>query len=143
MRRTARPGVFLAAVLGAALVLAGGCATAENKAQLSGKVLFKGKPVPLGYISFTPKQGAVRMVQIKDGVYDTALEGDGGGIPPGVHEIVIAGFDGHPEPGFGQGKQIFNAYKFTDTVPEGTSTKDFTVSDSAAENLRIEPTSDR
>ena len=71
-----------------------------------------------------------------------ALDADGG-VPPGVHEITIAGFNGHPEPGFGQGKQIFNPWKTKDTVPEGTSTKDFTVPDSQGENVRIEPTSDK
>lgn len=126
------------------LGLAGGCSGSTKKAQLSGKVTFKGQPVPAGYISFMPVDGtlgSVRVVQIKDGVYDSAQEKDPG-IFSGSMVVTIAGFDGKKIKGFSQGKQIFNPYEKRVTVPGGTSTMDFEVPASAADNLKIIPTSD-
>jgi hypothetical protein len=130
----------------AVLVLGAGCAKQEKLGQLSGKVTFNGKPVPAGYVSFMPESsagnlGRVKVAQIKNGVYDTSLEPDPG-IYPGATIIRIAGFDGKKIKGFSQGKQIFNPYELRATLPEGTSTRDFNVPASAAENLKIEPTSD-
>jgi hypothetical protein len=133
--------------LAALLLAAAGCGKgAVNKAQLSGTVTFNGKPVPAGYISFMPDanaggKGPVKVAQIKDGVYDTALETDPG-VAPGPTVIRIAGFDGKKQKGFSQGKQIFNPYELRETLPEGATKKDFTVPASAADNLKIVPTSD-
>ena len=139
--------MFLTAVLGAALLIGPGCGTKTKTGQLKGRVHFKGQPVPAGYISFTPdatkgNQGAVKVAQIKDGMYDTSLASDPG-IVPGPTVIRIAGFDGKVAPRFGQGKQIFNAFDLRETLPEGATSKDFTVPDSAADNLKIEPTADQ
>ena len=147
MSRITRRLVFLTAVLGAALLIGSGCGTKTKTGQLKGRVLFKGQPVPAGYISFTPdatkgNQGAVKVAQIKDGMYDTSLASDPG-IVPGPTVIRIAGFDGKVAPRFGQGKQIFNAFDLRETLPEGATSKDFTVPDSAADNLKIEPTADQ
>jgi hypothetical protein len=121
----------------------GGCAKEAKMAQLSGKVTFKGKPVPAGWISFQPGigGGAVKVVQIKDGGYDSAQEKDPG-VPPGPMTVRIAGFDGVHINWFPQGKQIFNAWDTQFTVPDGISTRDFAVPESAANNLKIVPTSD-
>jgi hypothetical protein len=122
--------------------LVAGCSKGGLKtAQLSGTVTFKGKPVPAGYIQFQGSLGEVRVVQIKDGVYDSAQE-KAPGIFAGPTAIRIAGFDGKKVKGFSQGKQIFNPYELKDEIPVGTSTKDFTVPASAADNLKIVPTSD-
>ena len=147
MTRAAGRLVGLAAVLGAVLIFTAGCRSGKKVGQVSGKVTFKGQPVPAGYISFMPdstkgNQGSMKVAQIKDGRYDTSLASDPG-VVPGPTIIRIAGFDGKVIPHFGQGKQIFNVYELRDTLPEGTTTKDFTVPDSAADNLRIEPTSDQ
>jgi hypothetical protein len=147
MRRISRLA-GLAALLGAALAGTPGCGSNKAKlGQLSGTVTFKGHPVPAGYISFLPdagkgNQGAVKVAQIKDGKYDTSQSRDPG-VVPGPTVIRIAGFDGKVIPLYGQGKQIFNPYEIRDAVPEGTATKDFVVPDSAAHNLKIEPTADR
>jgi hypothetical protein len=142
MLRYAGRLLFVAALLG----IGAGCSQQTKKGQLSGTVTFKGKLVPAGYISFMPDSsgknpGAVKVAQIKDGVYDTAKEEDPG-VSPGAVLIRIAGFDGQPLRLFPQGKQIFNPYEAHATVPEGTTIMDFTVPASAAQNLRIEPTSD-
>jgi hypothetical protein len=139
----------LAALMAVLLVVFGvsaGCGTHEKVAQLKGKVTFKGQPVPAGWISFMPdsakgNQGSVVVAQIKDGVYDTALSG--AGVVPGPNVIRIAGFDGKVIPRWAQGKQIFNIHELRDTLPEGATAKDFTVPDSAGENVKIEPTADQ
>src|SRR5687768_4635634 len=94
---------------GAVLVLAVGCSSKPEMGQLSGSVTFQGKPVPAGWISFTPEpgKGPVRVCQIKDGRYDSSKEADPG-IILGKNQVKIAGFDGNKIPLWGQGKQIFN-----------------------------------
>ena len=123
--------------------IAVGCSSKPKMAQLSGKVTFQGKSVPAGWISFTPGPGvgSVRVCQIKDGVYDSAQEGDPG-IFPGKNLIIVAGFDGKRIPLWGQGKQIFNPIEETFEVPTGTTTKDFEIPDSAGRNVKILPTAD-
>jgi hypothetical protein len=145
--RGARSRFAGALLMAAALLgLTAGCAAKKKPAHLSGKVMFKGKEVPAGWISFTPDvgaggQGPVKVYQIKDGVYDSAQE-DQPPLWPGAYQVRIAGFDGKKVPFYGQGKQIFNPVEDTYTVPEGTSTKDFAVPDSAGKNVRIERTAD-
>lgn len=129
-----------------AVVLICGCSSKPKLAQLSGTVKFKGQPVPAGYISFTPDVaagglGQVKVLQIKDGVYDSSKESDPG-LQPGAYQVRIAGFDGKKIPYFGQGKQIFNPIEDQFTVPIGTTTKDFVVPDSAGANVKIERTAD-
>ena len=137
-----RKCAFVAAVFVAAI----GCSSKPEPAQLSGKVTFKGKPVPAGYISLTPDvaaggQGQVRVLQIKDGMYDSSKESEPG-LNPGAYLVRIAGFDGIRIPLYGQGKQIFNPIEDKFTVPDGTSTKDIEIPNSAGENVQIQPTAD-
>ena len=141
MTRSAHRLVVLAAALGAA---AGCSSSGPKKVQVSGKVTFQGRPVPAGYVSFLPdaskgNRGEVRVVQIKDGRYDSAAEKNSG-IYPGPTIIRIAGFDGKPIPLYPQGRQIFNPYELREGLEGGT--KDFDVPASAAQNLVITPTAD-
>jgi hypothetical protein len=128
------------------LVLAAGCTKEPGPAQLSGTVTFKGQPVPAGWISFTPDAaapegyGGVKVLQIKDGVYDSSKQSPP--LIPGPYQVKIAGFDGVVVPLYGQGKQIFNPVDDTFTVPEGKATKDFVIPESAGENVKIQPTAD-
>lgn len=127
------------------LALIVGC-SAKQTAQLSGQVTFKGQPVPAGWIAFTPDvaaggRGQIRVLQVKDGAFDSAKE-DPPGIEPGVYLIRIAGFDGKRIPFYGQGKQIFNPVDDKFTVPPGTTTKDFVIPESAGHNVKIQPTAD-
>jgi hypothetical protein len=129
------------------LLIVPGCSSKPKPAQLSGMVTFKGQPVPAGYVSFTPDvekggKGQLRVFQIKDGAYDSAKETPPG-INPGSYYVRIGGFDGVRIPHYGQGKQIFN--EVTDIyvdVPEGTTTKDFVIPESAGQNVKIQPTAD-
>jgi hypothetical protein len=128
----------------AVLALAAGCSSKPEMAQVSGTVTFQGKPVPAGWISFTPEpgKGSVRVCQIKDGVYDSSKEGEPG-IHPGKNQVKIAGFDGNKVPYWGQGKQIFNPVDDALDVPPGVSTKDFVIPESAGKNVKIVPTADQ
>ena len=129
------------------VVLVFGCSSKPKLSQLSGKVTFKGHPVPAGFISFTPdvangNNGQITVLQVKDGVYDSARKNPPG-IKPGPYFLRISGFDGRVIPYFGQGKQIFNEWRDIEfTVPEGASTKDFDVPPSLGENVKIEKTAD-
>jgi hypothetical protein len=124
-----------------------GCTAKPKTSQLSGKVTFKGQPVPAGFISFAPdvakgNLGEMRVLQIKDGVYDSSKENEPG-LKPGAYFLRISGFDGVRIPRFGQGKQIFNEVQdLYHTVPEGESTKDFEIPESAGQNVKIQPTAD-
>jgi hypothetical protein len=139
--------VLIRRLLGGAAVLAlatvAGCSSQPELAQLSGKVMFKGQPVPAGWISFTPEpgRGSVRVCQIRNGVYDTATEAQPG-IHPGKYQVKIAGFDGQKVPHWGQGKQIFNPIDAEVVVPTGVTTRDFEVPESAGKNVKILPTAD-
>lgn len=133
---------------GAAVLLAWtlGCTAGPPLSHVSGKVVFKGEPVPAGWISFTPDVGAgglgpVKVFQIKDGAYNSAKE-DPNGLSPGPYLLKIAGFDGKKIPLWGQGKQIFNPVDDTFTVPIGTTTKDVVIPESAGQNVKIQPTAD-
>jgi hypothetical protein len=134
-------------VLASCVLLAFSCASKPKLAQLSGKVTFKGQPVPAGFVSLTPdvangNNGQITVLQIKDGVYDSAQQNPPG-IKPGPYFLRISGFDGKRIPYFGQGKQIFNEWRDLEfTVPDGTSTKDFEVPASLGENVKIEKTAD-
>jgi hypothetical protein len=134
------------------LALAVGCSSKGKVAQISGKVTFKGQPVPAGWISFTPDvaaggTGKVKTFQIVDGTYDStrdvpASKEDEVSLKPGPYQVRIAGFNGKKEPFFGQGKQIFNPIEDKYTVPEGSSTKDWVIPESAGHNVKIERTAD-
>jgi hypothetical protein len=140
-------GISFAAIALSSVLLIAGCYSKPKSSQLSGKVIFKGQPVPAGYISFLPdvnsgNKGQLRVLQIKDGAFDSAKETPPG-LNPGGYIVQIAGFDGKRIPFFGQGKQIFNAVKDIQfTVPEGESAKEFTIPDSAGDNVKIERTAD-
>jgi hypothetical protein len=124
-----------------------GCARKPKPVQLSGKVTFKGQPVPAGYITFMPdvgngNRGSTKLLKIKDGVYDSSQDPPDQALTPGAYHLRIAGFDGQVQPRFNQGKQIFNPVQETFVVPDKVSTKDFTIPESAGQNLLISPTDD-
>jgi hypothetical protein len=138
---------FAVRILFCCLLIAAGCTTKPKPAQLSGKVIFRGKPVPAGYITFTPdvgngNRGSIKLIRIKDGVYDFSKEPPDQALTPGAYQLRIAGFDGQIQPRFNQGKQIFNPVEETFVVPDSVSTKDFTIPDSAGQNVLISQTDD-
>ena len=132
-------------VMACLTALAFGCGGGKRATvNVSGKVTFKGNPVPAGFINFMPdvpggNRGEVKGFPIVDGVYNTA-EGTNPGIYPGANIITISGFDGKKQNLWPKGKQIFNPIELKETVSEGT--KDYVVPLSAGQNVRIVPTAD-
>lgn len=68
-----------------AILLAGGCS--GGKGVVNGKVLYKGKPIPGGSVSFTSDKGD------KEGVWSSPIEEDGSytirGVPAGTAKITV------------------------------------------------------
>jgi hypothetical protein len=78
--------------------LAAGCGKKEaTRYRVSGSVTFKGKPVPVGTIQFSPdtakgNAGPSAYTSIKDGRYDSAT--DGRGTVGGPQIVSVEAFDG-------------------------------------------------
>jgi hypothetical protein len=88
---------FIAA-MALALPLAGCGSEGPPRYELSGTVTFDGKPVPKGFITFTPdtekgNDGPGGGAEIIDGKYRTE---SGKGIIGGPHNVRIVGYDGIP-----------------------------------------------
>jgi hypothetical protein len=111
----------------------------EKTYRISGKVTFKGQPVPSGKIYFIPdgskgNSGASGYADIKDGQYDTAASG-GRGAPPGPVKVVVQGVDPSSPPtrlnpkedGEVKSRVLFAHYETTYEVPKSSSTKNIDV----------------
>ena len=120
-----------------AVLLAMGSAGCSGQAgparyEVSGTVMFAGKPVPTGEISFEPdgaqhNAGPGSMTQIKDGKYRTDPNK---GVVGGPYIVRIQGFDGVPVGDSAMGKPIFPPYSKIVDLPKQTSTQDFSVAPS-------------
>jgi hypothetical protein len=128
-----RPPLFLALavlVLSSGLLGCGGSKGPE-RFRVSGKVTFKGQPVPVGTIRFDPdpskgNQGPQGSATIEDGRYDTAQGGHG--VVGGPHVVRISGFDGiATSDDAPQGTPLFPAYKTQVDLPKGPAEHDFEV----------------
>lgn len=112
--------------------------------RVSGKVTFKGQPIPVGKIYFNPdgskgNTGPSGYANIKDGQYDTSAEG-GRGFVGGPVVISIEGFDpntkGDKIKGDTSGevtiKSLFPRYEIAAELPKSSNTKDIDVPAEAA-----------
>lgn len=125
-------GVACAAALGCG----GGSGT-----RVSGKVTFKGAPVPAGKVYFIPdaakgNKGATGYADIKDGSFDTSLPG-GLGAPTGAVIVALEGVDPSAKDKKASpdvtAKLLFARYEFPFDVPKGGPiTKDIDVPADAA-----------
>jgi hypothetical protein len=112
------------------------CVGCSGENRISGKVTFKGKPIPSGRIMFAPKDGKggqAGFANIVNGEYDTAAPG-GKGVGKGAVVVSIEGGEvGTPAAKSGEaaGKPYFPRYETTMDVT-GTMTKDFDVPADAA-----------
>ena len=108
-----------------------GCSPGERVYQLSGKVTYAGKPIPVGHIIFEPdansgNNGGSGFAKIKDGHYDTSIL-DGRGTLGGPHVVRIQGLDGIVRGELLNGIPLFQEYVTTADLPKGNGTKDFEV----------------
>lgn len=106
-----------------------------DRFELSGKVTFNGKPVPVGEIVITPdtsfeNKGPGSYAEIKDGQYVTA---PGMGIVGGFYILKVTGFDGIPSDGpeggepLLQGKTLFSGHEIKLVLMEQNTTFDIEI----------------
>lgn len=87
-------GVFAAGAMSLVLWLCG-CSGGDGRTPLAGKVTFGGSPLPYGEIVFQPEVGPQGTATIRNGLYDTNVDG-GQGIIPGKLKILITGYQSEP-----------------------------------------------
>lgn len=121
------------ALAGCTLALAGCGDSGPKRYQVSGKVTYKGKPVPKGFITFEPdsskgNEGPGGGAEIVDGEYSTE---SGKGVLGGPYRVKIVGYDGVPTRQSGEelpdGKPLFIPYETTVDFPKESTEKDFDV----------------
>ena len=146
MFRRTPSAALLARVLPAlACLLLFGCG-GEKIYRVSGKITFKGQPVPAGKIYFMPdgskgNTGPTGYADIKNGEYDTSSTG-GRGAPSGAVIIAVEGTDPSSPPDKPKKgeevsaestvKLLFARYETTADLPSSSSTKDIEVPAEAA-----------
>ena len=128
-----------------------GCGGAQGN-RVTGKITFKGQPVPAGKVYISPdssqgNSGATGYADIKDGTYDTSAAG-GRGAVSGPVVISIEGMDPNPPPGAEPDVTVsvlFAHYEMKADLPEGEAVQDIDVPAEAAnppvqqERMIIEP----
>lgn len=100
-----------------ALVAFAGCQKKDDsRIDISGKVTWKGQPVPTGQLFFSPdvskgNSGAQGMAEIKNGQFDTRFD-KGRPTVLGAITVTVHGFDGVGTPEDGaSGKRMFMPYE--------------------------------
>ena len=100
--------------------------------DVSGRVTFRGEPVAIGRIQFSPdasrgNRGPAGFAEIRDGRYDTRAEGRG--TVGGPMRVLIVGYDGRAEPGdeTPNGKPLFTNFTTAIELPLEAATSDFDV----------------
>jgi hypothetical protein len=124
------------------LVLLGGLVVgcgSDKAGRVTGKVTFKGQPVPAGKVYITPdaskgNSGQAGFASIKNGTYDTSAEG-GQGAVSGAVIIAVEGIDPNPPPGAGPDVTttvLFSGYTKPVELQHGASVQDIDVPAEAA-----------
>lgn len=134
-RFTLFSNVVIAMALPLSLIVLSGCGGGSDdgpqRFEVSGNVLFDGKPVPSGAIYFQPadgKTGPQGFAAIVNGAYDTSR---GKGTVGGRHRARIEGVDE-------TGRPIFVPHFQDVELPESTFTQSFEIPASAANNLQTD-----
>lgn len=127
--------VVLGTLSGLLGFLALGCGGDKGN-RVSGKVTYKGQPVPAGRIYFMPdtkkgNKGPTGFAEIKNGAYDTAEPG-GHGAVAGAMIVKIEGYDPNQKDktdaaGETPIKPLFPTYQTAAELPKEDTTKDFDV----------------
>jgi len=117
-----------------ALVWLVGCGSEEGPARtdISGKVMFAGKPAPGGSIIFTPdhaqgNSGPQGTAAIVDGQYDSSKNGRG--IVGGPHEVRIIITDGDPSGADAELVGPLAEHTCIVDFPKGEATYDFDIAE--------------
>ena len=94
-----------------------------RRIHVSGDITWKGQKIPAGFVAFSPdtrqgNSGPQGLAKIKDGRFDSRLDG-GRGVSPGALEAIVCGFDGvNPSDDHPWGKPLFSDYKLSVTVAD-------------------------
>ncbi len=107
-----------------------GCDSGPNLYEVSGRVMFQGKPVPVGTVLFEPDatkghDSAAGFAHVKDGWYDTRQ--DGRGVIGGPYRVRVNGFSGKSEEYMPRGAPLFEEHALSVDVPSENSTLDIDV----------------
>jgi hypothetical protein len=109
-----------------------GCGpSGPSRFKLSGKMTFAGKPIPAGWVCFTPdttkgNSGPQGVAQIREGTYDTDSR-NGKGTIGGPMIVRIEGFDGQATADLPDGRPIFAPYEMAVDLPRERSVKDIEI----------------
>lgn len=110
-------------LLALATLLGCGGESGPPRYDVSGVVTYKGQPIPAGTIQFNPdasknNRGPSGAATIKDGKFDTALEGRG--TIGGPHRVLIEAYDGNaqPELELPHGRPLFYGYQTEIDLPK-------------------------
>jgi hypothetical protein len=107
----------------------------EKTYRVSGKVTFKGQPIPEGRIHFMPdttkgNKGPAGSAEIKDGQYDTGAAG-GKGVIGGPMIVQIEAWDPakktEKQSPLSVAASLFPSYQTSVELPKSDSSKDFDV----------------
>ena len=108
------------------LSLAVGCGeSGPGRYDVSGTITYQGEPIPAGAIQFTPdssqgNEGAAGFATIKDGKFDTAVNGEG--VVGGAYIVSVEAYDGNPQGDRLAGSPLFYGYETTLDLPEESTT---------------------
>ncbi|MFN3153028.1 hypothetical protein [Bremerella sp.] len=120
--------ISLAASLLLCLTLAG-CNFGDSSVHLTGKVMYDGKPVPRGTITFSPdtqqgNSGHGSKAIINDGTYTTR---ESFGLVGGPHVVRIEGFDGVAHGDNSDGQILFRPHEESYDLPMESGEFDFDI----------------
>jgi hypothetical protein len=121
------------------IAVAIGCGSGDSGGRVSGKVTFKGQPVPAGKVFIKPdgakgNSGQAGYANITNGTYDTSAAG-GQGAVAGAVIIEVEGIDPNPPPGADPDVTttlLFSGYTKAVELPAGASVQDIDVPAEAA-----------
>lgn len=124
-----------AAILVSSAVLLCGCGSqSDPRFDVSGSATFAGNPIPSGSILFEPdaakgNHGPAGFATIKDGKYDTAV--DGKGTIGGPHIVKLLASNVGSNVRGAMAASLFSDYHTPVDLPKETSTQNFDVPASA------------
>lgn len=121
------------------LALASGCGGAVSGTRVTGKVTFKGQPVPAGNVYIKPdsakgNNGHTGYATISNGAYDTGAAGGQAG-PTGAVILEVEGIDPTPPPGSGpdvSATSLFSGFTKSAEISGTSSVQDIDVPAEAA-----------
>ena len=131
-----RPIVTVAAGLAFALAIVSGCQKSNGLTPVSGRVTFKGNPVPMGDVYIEPdasqgNKGPQCRSSIIKGVFTSRPEF---GSVSGPVIVDVEGSEQHPDKEFPV--PLFPRYTFKTEIPKGKATLDIVVPENAGKPKR-------